>query len=774
LLAGSIAFLSYAENPFLNSGKDREIIIQGSRTSPPFEFLNKEEKPAGFDVELVTAALKAAGYENYIILLDDYRTSLRNVVKGDADILLGAEEKADKSDSLLYSIPTCTMNCNYITYQKSDIKCLADFRDKEIMVEKGSWAEHYLETMGIRENIYYIRTISEGINMLHKGMHDILMANGLTAHYIITKQNISGMEVRPLNVPPTQYVFATGLKGKELLNNINAGLRKIMADGTYDKIYGKWFFYDSEKKYMKTIFKIVLLAILMAAALSIFIFMLRKNVAKATRKLNYFRQELELAMRAGDIVAWTYDTNNKHLKRIHEFSSFSSGSGIPFSEDLTHFLPNDREKVRKAIDDISAGLKDSAYLQFGYRNQDGSISYIETNMQSLKNTSGIPYRIVGTEKDITEDREMQKKLEQYYTKVQFINKANDLTLMQYNPQKHEIQILSNEYENMSVIYTKKNYLQMVDPADMEIADIFFRNMDNSTSQTVNAEFRMKTSHNDMACYLYDIYQWYAFHTTAYEFDENGKITDYLGIKRNNNKWRILNENLIKLKNKADSANKLKSTFLANMSHEIRNPLNAIVGFSDLMCGDVSENEKEQYVSIINTNNEMLLQLINDVIDLSKIESGSYELDYTSFNLRKFMEELTISLQINKPPKVSIFCECPFDIEIYADRLRITQIITNFVHNAGKFTKSGSIKIYYRIENDEILIAVKDTGIGIEPENQKKIFDRFEKLNHSIQGSGLGLSICKGLVKLMNGTIGVESSPGKGSTFWFRIPYKKKE
>ena len=225
--------------------------------------------------------------------------------------------------------------------------------------------------------------------------------------------------------------------------------------------------------------------------------------------------------------------------------------------------------------------------------------------------------------------------------------------------------------------------------------------------------------------------------------------------------------LIKAKDKAEESDRLKSAFLANMSHEIRTPLNAIVGFSNLLAYAQEESERAQYIGIVEENNELLLQLISDILDLSKIEAGTFEFVYDRVDVRQLCEDVVTSLRVKVPVGVDL-CIAPNLSEcwVYSDKNRLRQVISNFVNNAFKFTPSGKITVGYMLRDGEVEISVTDTGVGIEEEKQKQIFDRFVKLNSFAHGTGLGLSICKSIVEQVGGRIGVNSEPGKGSRFWF--------
>ena len=227
--------------------------------------------------------------------------------------------------------------------------------------------------------------------------------------------------------------------------------------------------------------------------------------------------------------------------------------------------------------------------------------------------------------------------------------------------------------------------------------------------------------------------------------------------------------------KAEQANQLKSAFLANMSHEIRTPLNAIVGFSNMLPEVDDREEMREYTDIIETNTNLLLQLINDILDMSEIEAGTFDFCPALIDVNQTMEEIEQSMQLRlKNDAVTFtFCERLPECMLYIDKNRLMQLLSNFIVNAIKFTKSGSIRMGYRMKDiNTIYFYVSDTGCGMSPEQCRHVFERFVKYNPFIQGTGLGLSICHMIVEHLKGEIGVNSEEGKGSTFWFTLPYRK--
>ena len=241
-----------------------------------------------------------------------------------------------------------------------------------------------------------------------------------------------------------------------------------------------------------------------------------------------------------------------------------------------------------------------------------------------------------------------------------------------------------------------------------------------------------------------------------------------------NHQKTIEEELRVAKEKAENLDRLKSAFLANMSHEIRTPLNAIVGFASLLIESDDKKERQDYVDIMQENTELLLQLISDILDLSKIEAGTLDFTMDHLDIKSFCEDIMRNYDIQEDTTAPVLLapDLP-EYYIYTDKKRLMQVITNFINNALKFTNEGQIMLEYRhkAESNEIEFAVTDTGMGIAPDKVDQVFDRFVKLNSFSKGTGLGLSICRSIIEHLGGTIGAESEIGVGSRFWFTHPLR---
>lgn len=250
--------------------------------------------------------------------------------------------------------------------------------------------------------------------------------------------------------------------------------------------------------------------------------------------------------------------------------------------------------------------------------------------------------------------------------------------------------------------------------------------------------------------------------TVYDVTELKNVQRLLNIEREN----------------SISADKLKSAFIANISHEIRTPLNAIIGFSGLIATASSEEEKQMYMDIISENNERLLRLINDIFDLSQIESGTLTFEFSEFDANDLLRELEgiFKVKLADNPSVDLICGANLQpVMMYSERHRVIQVMANLIHNAIKFTKSGEIRFGCRMEGtDEVFFYVSDTGIGIPVAEQEEIFSHFKKLDREVPGTGLGLTLSQSIIRNLGGRAGLESEINKGSTFWFILPLAVKE
>ncbi|WP_366139627.1 ATP-binding protein [uncultured Parabacteroides sp.] len=383
--------------------------------------------------------------------------------------------------------------------------------------------------------------------------------------------------------------------------------------------------------------------------------------------------------------------------------------------------------------------------------------------------------------DETEEYKKSEKVEELFTKLKTVMRCSDSLLWEYDVKADkmhidlDLRVLGNKSRLIvSNLTTKNDFYEIVHPEDRErVLTQGFEKIITGEIGEYSIQYRRLFEGR---------YVWVRAYAYPYKYDEAGKpakilyyltdITDEIAMQ-DKLRWAEREHQRKEYElAKAKEENRLKSMFLANMSHEIRTPLNAIVGFANILAEtkEMEQEEREFYVDIIDKNSELLLQLIEDILDFSKIEAGTFDITKKHFDFKEICEETYAVHALKIPENVRfVFDRELRHVTIYSDPKRVVQVISNFLTNAIKFTSEGEIKLDYEVLENELRVSVSDTGMGISEEDCRTIFDRFVKLNACRQGTGLGLAICKNIVEKLGGRIGVESTLGKGSTFWFTLP-----
>lgn len=319
--------------------------------------------------------------------------------------------------------------------------------------------------------------------------------------------------------------------------------------------------------------------------------------------------------------------------------------------------------------------------------------------------------------------------------------------------------------------TDKEYFSRIHPDDHRKLWESINQLVAGKTNKIKAEYRI--IYNDRQDRRQE---WIELQAIVDKYDAQHQAQSLIGSALVITAHKQLEEELLQAKYRAEASNRLKSAFLANLSHEIRTPLNAITGFSDLLIDEKDADTQQQYVDIINTNTDLLLQLIEDILDLSNIEAGTLEFVYSDFELNSLLHELESIMQLRlKEKPISLHLEVPVSsCVIYSEKNRLSQVLMNLLTNAIKFTEKGNIGFGYQLEEKMIRFHVYDTGCGIPEKEHEHIFERFVKLNTFEQGTGLGLPICRMIINHLGGEIGVESEEGKGAKFWFTVPRNREE
>lgn len=477
----------------------------------------------------------------------------------------------------------------------------------------------------------------------------------------------------------------------------------------------------------------------------------------------------DLAMKVSNIVHWDFDVNSQKFESYNDpINDYVSDRLLTVSEYMDVIYPEDRSVFYDAMQSLIAGK--NVTINFTCRIQ---TKYDET--WQYCDFMGVPFdqdengdiiRYTGFRQNIPKIQQLNRELKERNYKIELSFKTVGMSYWDFDVKSLKFSAFNdpiNDFYSEKTI-TPEDYLNATHPDDVVFVRKYMEHMFRGIDKDFNVKYRSKTKWDD---------EWQTLLVTGIqvERDKEGHVTRYTGITINNTKWEKMIQRLKELKEKAELSDRLKSAFLANMSHEIRTPLNAIVGFSELMVTCDDPEEKKEYINIIQSNNELLLRLINDILDLSKIESGILERKRETFNLAKVCNELYTMIQpkITNPDVEFQMDNSGPDCWIFLDRSRLKQVWMNYLTNAVKCTKSGYIKMGYSIEREGIRIYVEDSGVGIPEELQERVFGRFQKLNEFAQGTGLGLAISRAIIEGAGGEVGFTSTPGIGSTFWAWIP-----
>ncbi len=484
------------------------------------------------------------------------------------------------------------------------------------------------------------------------------------------------------------------------------------------------------------------------------------------RLLSNIFKYLPIGIELYDMDGVLVDLNDKELEMFH-IEKKEDVLGINLFENPI-FPKEMKERLKKNEDADFTFRYDFSKVGSYYQNtqKQGTIDLM-TKVTTLYNSEHQPINYLLINADKTETTVAYNKIQEF---EEFFELVGDYAKVGYA----HFNILSGHG------YAQKSWYRNVGEADeIPLSDIFgtyrhfhpddrallIRFLDDARKGlTTKLSKEMRVLRED------GTYTWTHVNLLVKKYAPQDRIIEIISINYDITELKRTEEMLVKARDKAEASDRLKSAFLANMSHEIRTPLNAIVGFSSLLTSTENAAEKELYNSLIGHNNKLLLNLINDVIDLSKIESGYLELRPDWVNLTELLDESVAEYAHQVPSGVELLTNYPaHDSLVELDKLRIKQILSNFLSNALKNTTTGHVEVFYEVDHQSVRIGVKDTGRGIPQNMLEKIFERFEKLDSFAQGAGLGLPICKLIVEKMNGRILVDSQLGIGTTFIIELP-----
>ena len=484
------------------------------------------------------------------------------------------------------------------------------------------------------------------------------------------------------------------------------------------------------------------------------------------RLLSNIFKYLPIGIELYDMDGVLVDLNDKELEMFH-IEKKEDVLGINIFDNPI-FPKEMKERLKKNEDADFTFRYDFSKVGSYYQNtqKQGTIDLM-TKVTTLYNSEHQPINYLLINADKTETTVAYNKIQEFEEFFELVGDYAKVGYAHFNvlsghgyAQKSWYRNVGEAYETpLSDIFGTYRHFH---PDDRALLIRFLDDARNGLTTQLSKEMRVLREDGT--------YTWTHVNLLVKKYAPQDRIIEIISINYDITELKRTEEMLVKARDKAEASDRLKSAFLANMSHEIRTPLNAIVGFSSLLTSTENAAEKELYNSLIGHNNKLLLNLINDVIDLSKIESGYLELRPDWVNLTELLDESVAEYAHQVPSGVELLTNYPaHDSLVELDKLRIKQILSNFLSNALKNTTTGHVEIFYEVDHQSVRIGVKDTGRGIPQNMLEKIFERFEKLDSFAQGAGLGLSICKLIVEKMNGRVLVDSQLGIGTTFVIELP-----
>lgn len=765
------------------AGESRKIIIRGDNAFPPYEFINDKGEPDGFNVDLTRAIMEELNMP-YDLQLQDWSTVLHELEDKKVDLVTGVAKSEIREDNVKLSRAHSYIDYILVCRKDNSIRDKSELSKKKIIVQRSSLPYRKLEEMNFDANLILVNNMMEGLTMLSEGKGDVAICPDNMAKYIIYKDGLTNLNIVDSGWSRWDNCFASA--DNRLLEQVNSAILQLKKNGVYDRIHMKWL--GEKQIFAMPVWVYFLLGALLMTALLLFIIVsIYKRRAKKgemllraeNEKLNALLLEkrnhekemkeqetrLDLAMDAGNVSAWVYEPDTREIRTLR--GNALAGKGLSWEDNLTILHPDDHAMQIELFKLLLNGTKDKADTIFRYLSEDGTYHHYESRM-IVKKEEGKVVAILGSQKDITQDVYKNKILKNTVEKLRFAIQTAGMAMWEFDSNTLMFTAYNDpiaDYKDGALISisTFDSYLHE-DGTEWERLEKAKQAMKNGEDLSFDYVIKMKTKYDSD-------WQYCTVRGVPMEKDKTGKVIKYIGVRLNITEQINYQKFLEREREDARQADKLKSAFLANMSHEIRTPLNAIVGFSELLQTTEDPDMRKEFMGIISNNNELLLRLIGDILDLSKIESGMLELKPEVFDLTAaYKETYTALKQRCTNPEVEFLGYSPYkSCKVKLDRNRVVQVGTNFITNALKHTNKGHILMGYEYVDGGIRLFIEDTGCGIPKENQDKLFQRFAKLDDFTQGTGLGLAICKAIVDAQGGKIGVESEVGKGSTFWAWFP-----
>jgi PAS domain S-box-containing protein len=775
----------------------------------PYTFVNKDGYPDGFSADLAKAVCNVMGME-LEISIDTWENARHKLERGEIDFLPKMSYSKERDKYFDFSMThTIAYDAFFVRKDSKGLNNIENLKGHTVIVIKDDLAYEYLLSSGLVDSRHLIAidSLPDALRHVSSGKGDAALMPKLVGLILIKDLRLKNLSQSPIIVEAYNrpYCFAVREGNLPLLERLNEGLSIIKSTGEYREIYDKWFgSLEPKELTLKSVLNYIIV-LLMAFSISLLIFIiwslsLKQQVAIRTKKLE--DEIIERKEAEQKLTLMNFALNNIHDSA---FLADENGRFHFVNEEACRILAYTRAELLK----IGVLNIDQTFTEARWRNHWDELkshgSIIMESNHMAKNGHMFPVEInanyfeydgrcynLAIIRDITERKWAEEALKQQYSTLCGIIDSINALVFSVDRQYRYTSFNKGHADVMKTIYGTEikigqsllDYMTVTE--DREIAN---RNLVRALSgeylieeaysgEELRSRLYFQVSHSPISTEEGSVI---GVAVLSHNITERRRAEDELKKYRDHLEELVATRTgeLEKAREAAEVANKAKSIFLANMSHELRTPMNAIIGFSEILEGLITEPKQKNYLTRIRSCGNTLLNLINDILDLSKIEAGKMEIKYVPVSIKRLFEEtIHIFSHIVAEKSLDYIVEIEPDIPSYVliDEIRLRQVILNIIGNAIKFTHTGQISVMVRAEYHEknghstidLIFSVTDTGIGIPEEHLEIIFEPFEqqkgKISYEYGGTGLGLTITKNLVTSMKGTISVESTVGKGSTF----------
>ena len=753
------------------------LIIEGEIERPPYEFLDKAGMPTGFNVELLTTMAKRL-HLPYKVILKDWPLVVQDLHAGRAGLACCVYSE-EKRNLFYFSYSIFDTYHNNLVYRKNEkpVSSFSELQGKTICVLKNSAAQNYLRHRHFKGKILLVNNMLALIDSVSQGKAYGAITGQMSARYHIFQGGYTNLSMTDLGLLTAAYRFAS--PDKQLIHDIDSVYGVMSDSGKVDAMYNAWFHAKVEKKVVpKEIYDTFIILGIALLLLIIFALVYKWKLKKAHLIINQKNDELQSLFDVTAVSVLKYDVNTARV--INLMGHALPDKGMTHTEMMYTIHPEERMHFISVMDSLIDGkITEYKHVFRSDYMHAGKWLYIETVLKRIQRAHAHQVSIIISVKNITDSFVNNITKDSLFKRYQAVFNSSNVGLVYFD--KNNVLVDINKkalsimgVEDKSVLLKKNLTIDTIYHKNFSVSDYeneFYGVIKFDLDEIVSA-FPEITRKGIM--YLEQ-------QITPLRNEKNERTGTILTlIDKTDDRNRYIDEvklrkKLVEETDKALQADRLKSAFLANMSHEIRTPLNSIVGFSELMCKPYDSTEKKRFVDIISNNTTLLLRLINDILDISKLDANIIKITPKETDFSIDFDNIVHALKPQiETPDVKFFCENPYSKCIVSiDKERISQLMTNLVVNAGKFTPRGYIKVGYTIDTTGLHLYCEDTGHGIAKDKQTKIFDRFYKGNDFVPGTGLGLSICQKIVEQCHGHIELESELGKGTIFRIMLPIEVK-